>query len=116
MRKFLFAAVLVFGIVFAQLPTVQAADVYVGTSPATGMDCYLMTETITKLWTTETGKGFNARLKMVGRSVRYLDYELIIRYNRTCHFSNSQGYSGEATSYDTPIEWNMCQYIARNYF
>ena len=116
MRKILFATALVVGLVFAQLPTVNAQDVYVGTSPATGMDCYLDTNSIVKLWTTETGKGFSARLKMIGRHVNYLDYELIIRYNGTYRFSNAQGYSGEATYYDTPIEWNMCQYIARNYF
>ena len=115
MKKFLFAATLIFGIIFAQLPAAQASDVFVGTSPATGMDCYLMTETVTKYCTTENGKGFNARLKMVGRTVQYLDYELFIRYNGTCRFSNSS-YSGEATPSGTPIEWNMCKYIAQNYF
>lgn len=115
MKHFAFAVTLIFGLIFAQLPTAQASDYYVGTSNATGMDCYLMTQTITKLWTTETGKGFSVTLKMVGRSVQYLDYELKIRYNGSYYFENSQGYSGAATRYGTPIEWNMCNYIARNY-
>ena len=116
MKHLVLATALIFGIVFAQLPTAQAMDFFVGTSNATGMDCYLMTETITKICTTETGKGFSARLKMVGRTVQYLDYEVFIRYNGTCRFENTAGYSGEATPDATPIEWNMCRYISQNRF
>ncbi|MBR1807314.1 MAG: hypothetical protein IJ774_13130 [Selenomonadaceae bacterium] len=116
MKHLVFGIALICGLLFAQLSTAQAADYYVGTSDATGMECYLMTDTIVKLWTTETGKGFSARLKMVGKTVQYLDYELVIRYNGTRRFKNSAGYSGEATPDDTPIEWNMCQYVAKNRF
>ena len=114
MKNFALVIVLGFGIVFAQLSTAQAKDLYVGTSSATGMDCYLMTETVVKLWTIPNGKSYSARLKMVGRTVQYLDYEIKL-FRNGYFFENSAGYSGQATEYDTPIEWNMCKYIGRNY-
>ena len=104
----------VVGIIFSQLPTAHASDFYVGTSSATGMDCYLMTNTISRIRTYSDGAKFAATLKMVGRTVQYLDYELDIG-SSGYYFSNSQGYSGEATRYGTPIEWSMCRYIAQNY-
>ena len=113
MKKF-FAAVLIVVGSLLLVPKAQAMDYYVGTSNTTGMDCYLMTETISRLRTYSDGARFSARLKMVGRSVHFLNYELDIGTSG-CIFYNSQGYSGEATPYGTPIEWNMCQYIARNY-
>ena len=60
------------------------------------------------------GARFAATLKMVGRSVTYLDYELDIGTSGIM-FENSEGYSGEVTPEGTPIEWNMSQYIAENY-
>ncbi|MBR1647647.1 MAG: hypothetical protein IJ685_12870 [Selenomonadaceae bacterium] len=114
MKKFAFGFALVVSLIFVQLPTAQAMDYYVGTSNTTGMECYLMTGTISRLRTYSDGARFAARLKMVGRTVQYLDYELDIGTSGYI-FYNSQGYSGEATPYGTPIEWKMCQYIARNY-
>ena len=81
---------------------VEAKDVYVGTSNATGWDCYLMTETV---------RGDNiqryATLKMVtrGGKIHYLDYHFFIQDHRIL-FENSQGYSGVVNS-STPIEQNM---------
>ena len=114
MKQCVFAVALIFGLIFTQLPTAQAMDYYVGTSDATGMDCYILTQTISRIRSYSDGARFAATLKMVGRSVQYLDYELDIG-SSGYYFYNSQGYSGPATRYGTPIEWNMCNYIARNY-
>lgn len=114
MKNFVFAIALVFGILSVQLSSAQAADYYVGTSNTTGMECYLMTHTITELRHYSDGGRFSARLKMVGRTVQYLDYELDIGTSGFT-FKNSAGYWGEVTREGTPIEWNMCQYIARNF-
>ena len=114
MRHLVFGIALICGLMFAQLSTAQAADYYVGTSNATGMECYLMTDTITKIRTYSDGARFSARLKMVGRTVQFLDYELDLGTSGFT-FQNSAGYSGEATPDGTPIEWNMCQYIAKNH-
>ena len=114
MKRLMLAVALIFGIAFAQLSTAQAMDYYVGTSPATGMKCYLMTETITELRHYSDGGRFAARLKMVGRTVQYIDYELDIGTSGIM-FENSEGYSGEVTEQETPIEWNMCLFIAKNY-
>lgn len=114
MKHFVFAIALVFGLILAPLTSAQAADYYVGTSPATGMKCYVMTHTITELRRYSDGARFSARLKMVGETVQYLDYELDIGTSGFM-FKNSEGYWGEVTRRGTPIEWNMCQYIAQNY-
>jgi len=101
----LLAAVLIFSRNFA-----QAQDVYVGTSNATGWDCYIMTETIQHF----DGGIKKATLKMVTQSknVKYLNYRfewdaMIVGY----HFSNSSGFSGIVDRYSTPIEWSMLQVI-----
>ncbi|MCR5834007.1 MAG: hypothetical protein K6G55_05080 [Selenomonadaceae bacterium] len=114
MKKVLLAMVFMLGLMFTQQPTAQAYDQYVGTSDATGFECYLMTETISERSRNRGGAIFWVRLKMVGRSVQYLDYELQIS-NNGYSFHNDQGFSGVATKYGTPIEWNMCEYVARNY-
>jgi len=114
MKHFVFAIALAFGVIFASSASALAADYYVGTSNTTGMECYLMTHTITELRHYSDGGRFSARLKMVGRTVQYLDYELDIGTSGFM-FKNSEGYWGEVTRHGTPIEWNMCQYIARNY-
>ena len=113
MKKF-FVAIMLSVAVVMQAAAAHAEDYYVGTSPATGMDCYLMTHTITELKHYSDGGRFSARLKMVDKKIRYLDYELDIGTSG-CMFRNSAGYSGAATAHGTPIEWNMCQYIAANY-
>ena len=113
MKKFFSAMILTVGIICAGV-TAHAADYYVGTSPATGMDCYLMTHTISELRHYSDGGKFTARLKMVGDTIRYLDYEFDIGTSGIT-FTNSAGYFGTVTPHATPIEWNMAQYIAKNY-
>lgn len=119
MKKIAVRLVLILGIAFTQallLPRAEAADVYVGTSDTTGRDCYLMTETVRKVRSFSDGGWYFARLKMVrsDSNVRYLDYELEISTSGMV-FINSEGYAGQVTEYGTPIEYNMCQYIWRNF-
>ena len=80
---------------------VSAQDVWVGTSPATGWQCYLMTETIRDV-------------KMVTQSqnVKYLYYTF--REGVSTHywyFSNDQGFEGMIDQYKTPIEYNALKVV-----
>lgn len=114
MKKFLSAFVFALSILIIQTSPVHAEDYYVGTSNITGMKCFLMTHTISKLKDYSDGGRFSARLKMVGKKIQYLDYEFDI--GTTGHtFRNSDGYSGTVTPESTPIEWNICQYIIANH-
>ena len=111
----LLAAILIF---VSGQEKVSAQDVWVGTSNATGWNCYVMTETINK--TTFGGvKEFYKiyfTLKMVtpSQNVKYLDYtftEGITR--RVWYFSNAQGFEGTIDQYKTPIEYNAFRAICR---
>ena len=116
LKKLLMAAILGCAIIFAGLQNqAEAYDLYVGTSNATGWKCYVMTETI------QTHKGaresYSATLKMITKSgkIKYLDYHFWYTYEDgfPVYFSNSQGYSGKVSRYDTPIEYEMYQVIGQ---
>ena len=96
-----FATVIFFG----QNNFTQAQDVYVGTSDATGWDCYIMTETMHDI----NFNSFEVTLKMVTQSknTKYLQYTFWRNsYDSDWYFINSQEYSGKVSS-ETPIEWNI---------
>ena len=109
MKKFLFAAIFGLTIVFATAQA-QAAEIFVGTSDATGWDCYVLTDSISykeKNHMLVT----HATLKMVdgyGKAhyLNYTFYDLNGDFNDV-EFSNDQGFRGMATPQDTPIEWSM---------
>ena len=110
-----FLMVLVVGIVVtcAGITKAEAAEVYVGTSPSTGWECYVLTNTIER---TEDGTTF-VTLKMYKRNgnAGYLGYSFWYdSYNDVMRFENAEGYTGIANRYETPIEWEMIQVI-RNY-
>lgn len=115
LKKFfliLFAAVVM---TFASFQnSVEARDIWVGTSPATGWECYIMTETIRHLGDSDVNL---ATLKMVAKdySVRQMEYRFWWDFgiDRVC-FSNSQGFNGIADEYETPIEWRMWQVIVNH--
>ena len=114
----LLAAVLIF---VSGQEKVLAQDVYVGTSNATGWNCYVMTETINKTtYVTHSREKYKIyfTLKMVTpfQSVKYLDYTLSEGFtSRVWYFSNAQGYEGTIDQYKTPIEYNafkaICQHL-----
>ena len=123
MLKKLFLVMLVgLAVVFVSSDNkVEARDVYVGTSPATGWDCYAMTETFHRYdgdinYGGETAYTYTATLKMVTGSggVRYLDYTFHIG-NFPMWFENSQGYKGITSSTSTPIEWQLFLVISNYY-
>ena len=116
LKKIFAVAILGVALIFAGAQNkVEAKDIFVGTSPATGWDCYIMTETI------QTHKGaresYSATLKMITGSgnVKYLDYSFWYTYEDgfPVYFSNSQGYQGRLSQYDTPIEYQMYKVIGQ---
>ena len=113
MKKILLSAVLLGALIFNAAPnSAEAYDKDVGNSPATGWDCYAMTETISR----SSGTTY-VTLKMVttNGNVRYSDYRFWYDSQRdVMRFSNDSGFSGIANRYETPIEWEMVQVI-RNY-
>ena len=111
MKKFLSFLI---GIFFIAGGTASARDIYVGTSPATGWDCYLQTETI--YWINDL-TDFEATLKMLDyeNDIGYfLDYRFWHEaadinngiYDRV-YFSNSDGFHGIVDEIETPIEYWM---------
>ena len=113
MLKKFFAVIFLATVIFfgGQNNFASAQDVYVGTSNATGWDCYVMTETISR-----SGGTTYVTLKMItgNGNVRYLDYRFWYdSRSDVMRFSNGN-FSGIANRYETPIEWEMVQVI-RNY-
>ena len=118
LKKLLMAAILGFAIIFAGLQhQVEARDIYVGTSNATGWKCYVMTETIRH----PNIRRYYVTLKMITRSgnVKYIDYEFWIEKKRWeddkeyVTFKNSQGYKGKVNYRGTRIEWEMWQIVKK---
>ena len=89
---------------------VEAAEIFVGNSPATGYDCYVLTDSIGHKNEHRMLITF-ATLKMVDGygNAQYLDYTFFDLDGNfvDVEFSNSQGFAGKATAKDTPIEWAM---------
>ena len=109
-----------FGSPFSAFYNVASAeDVWVGTSSTTGMECYVMTETVQ--YFIGARRTINVKLKMLRPSdgeVQYIDYTFgeggAIRNGGKHYglwFRNSDENEGEVTQYGTPIEWEMYQVI-----
>ena len=95
---------------------VLAKDVWVGTSPTTGWQCYIMTETIRDVSDNQYRSTVQATLKMVTQSqnVKYLDYTF--KEGVSTHywyFETSQGFEGMIDQYKTPIEYNAFVVVRR---
>lgn len=103
-------AALGLALIFTAAPTAEAHDQFVGTSNATGWDCYVITESISR----DADGTTYATLKMVRRngSVSYLGYRFWYDSSRdVMRFASDEGYSGIANRYETPIEWEMVKVI-----
>lgn len=111
MKKILTSVVLAAVLMIGALPEAEASDVFIGISPATGWDCYVMTETVYHPRQTDLVCG---RLKMVTQNgnVHYLDYEFDVPEG---YFKNSDGFRGKADPVETPIEYKMWQTIRFSY-
>ena len=115
MKKFFLAAIV--GLIICAGVKVEATEIYAGMSPATGYECFVMTDTISctnehRMVITST------TLKMVDQygEAQFLEYVFFALDGGTDNvtFTNSQGFKGRATPQDTPIEWAMYT-IVREY-
>ena len=112
LKNFLLVLVVSVVVTCAGITKAEAAEVYVGTSPSTGWECYVLTNTIER---SNDGVTYVTLKMYTDRSVRYLGYSFWYDSGRdVMRFSNDEGYSGIANRYETPIEWEMVQVI-RNY-
>ena len=119
----------VFSVLFALVLMVfannqaSAKDVYIGTSSATGWDCYVDTDSIQINQRGDSGslQDFDADLRMItpSKNVNYLHYNFWRRRmndgGSAWFFENSAGFTGRVDSYDTPIEYNLWNYVYQNY-
>lgn len=108
MKKLFFAAIV--GLIICAGGKAEAAEIYAGMSPATGYECFVMTDTINR--THEHRMVItSATLKMVDQygGAQFLEYVFFALDGGTENvtFTNSQGFKGRATPQDTPIEWAM---------
>ena len=122
MKKILSVMLLTVTLIFVSgQEKVSAQDVWVGTSNATGWNCYVMTETIRKTtYITHARERdkiyFTLKMVTPSQNVKYLDYTLSEGFTRQVwYFSNSQGFEGTIDQYKTPIEYNafraICKYL-----
>ena len=106
LKKFFLAAIV--GLIICAGVKAEAAEIFVGTSPVTGYDCYVLTHTIDRNYE-DRMVITSVRLKTVNR----VGYEYFIDYKfyaidggeENVQFVNSDGFSGMVDRYDTPIEW-----------
>lgn len=113
LKKMLLVLIVGLAITCAGITKAEASEVYVGTSPATGWDCYVLTETIRRH---DNGTSY-VTLKMYTQNgnASLSQYRFWYDPERdVMRFNNDEGYSGIANRYETPIEWEMLQVI-RNY-
>ena len=88
----------------------SAADYYVGNFRVSNAKGYIMTETVRKVAETT----YEARLKAVFPSgqIQYIYYTFDNGSdNGVVSFRNSDGIYGKVDVYNTPVEYNMWQYI-----
>lgn len=114
MLKKFFLATLVVGLMICAGAKVEAAEVYVGTSPVTNNKCYVLTDTINHDYE-ERMIIYSATLKTVDRygDKHFIDYKFYSLDGDTdnVQFVNSDGFKGIADSYETPIEWAMFLFV-----
>jgi len=108
LKKFLLAALV--SLIICAGVKAEAAEIYVGRSPATCYDCYVLTDTINHK-NEHRMLIYYATLKMIDGygEAHYLEYTFFDLDGDyiDVEFSNSQDYRGRATAQDTPIEWAM---------
>ena len=112
LKKFFLVLIVGLAITCAGIDKAEAAEIYVGTSPATGWECYVMTETISREY-----DNTYVTLKMYTNNgnARYLNYTFWYDpQSDVMRFYNDSDYGGIVNRYETPIEWEMVQVI-RNY-
>ena len=108
LKKFFLAAIV--GLIICAGVKAEAAEIFVGTSPATGYDCYVLTNTIDRSYE-DRMVVTSVRLRTINRygDEHFIDYKFyaLDGGNENVQFVNSDGFKGMADPYDTPIEWAM---------
>lgn len=113
MKKFF--ATLTACLVMVLAAQAEAEEIYVGTSPTTGRDCYVITESIR--WQNRRVVNLSLAMYRQGEdNPLYLAYEFREHaQGRGVEFSNRQGYRGWIDKYETPIEYNAWVCAQNNY-
>ena len=92
---------------------VKAEEVYVGTSPTTGRDCYVITQSIR--WQNRRVVHLSLAMYRPGEAnPLYLGYEFRAQ-GGGIEFLNRQGFSGWIDEYETPIDYNTWVLVYNNY-
>ena len=116
LKKIFFVAIVGLTIFFTPAQ-VFAEEIFVGTSPATEHKCYVLTETVSRKTDMRTVI-ISVTLKTVSPAgnVHYIDYQFFAPNADfdNVHFSNSEGFTGQANAQDTPIEW--ATYLTIRYY
>lgn len=105
MKKFCVGILLTVAVIFCSQIQAEAYNVDMGIYPASGLRGYLMTETIS------IGNGnFNCT---VGNPY-YIDY-YFYQGRGGFYFRNSDGYTVKLSRAETPVEYNVWEYVTNNY-
>lgn len=92
----------------------KAEEVYIGTSPATGRDCYIITQSIR--WQNRRVVNLSLATYLQGKDPVYISYTFReYAQGRGVEFSNRHGFSGWIDKYETPIEYNTWVCVYNNY-
>lgn len=94
----------------------EAQEVYVGVYPASGLNAYLLTESVNITGKNPFGPMFNCTIR-AGRNY-YINYRFFIegttaRNRRTC-WENSDGYKGYLDE-NSPVESTTYKYVMNNW-
>ena len=117
MKKFLSVILLTAILIFSRNNFAKAQDVYIGVYPASGLNAYLMTETINVITRGHPhGPIFNCTIR-AGRNY-YINYKFYItgttvRDRRTV-YENSDGYRGYVFE-NSPVERAAYEWVRDNW-
>ena len=115
MKKIFLAAL--FGLIIFSGVKAEAKEIFIGTAPVSGYDCYVLTNTIRRDYE-DRMVILSATMKTVDRfgDENFIDYKFyaIDEGTEDVVFTNSYGDKGPVNSFDAPIEWEMYLTI-RNY-
>lgn len=108
LKNFFLAAII--GLIICAGNLAEAEEIYIGSSPDTGRDCYVLTDTI---YRTEehrmtiyfvTMKTFDSFGDEIFIDYRFFDLD---DDGEDVQFANSDGDKGIADDFNTPFEWKM---------
>ena len=113
MKKIFFAALIV-GLIICAGVKAEAAEIFVGRPSYGDYDCYVLTDTIDS-YNEARMEIFSVTVKAVdsyGGAI-FIDYKFFALDGGedNVQFTNSDGDSGIADRYDTPLEWAIYEVV-----